>query len=111
MRRNGGSENRPRTQGSARVAARPRVNARLRGREAPMSEKVRPGREQAHVVVAAVRVLAHLESRPPSVQEVAQLLGERPEPINVVLRELTELGILREVTDAYGARYEIGDYL
>lgn len=44
-------------------------------------------------------------------QEVADLLGERPEPVNVVLRELTDLGILREVTDAYGARYEIGDYL
>ncbi|HEV8481462.1 MAG TPA: hypothetical protein VGR66_11770 [Candidatus Eisenbacteria bacterium] len=76
-----------------------------------MSEKVRPGREQAHVVVAAVRVLAHRESRPPSVQEVADLLGERPEPVNVVLRELTDLGILREVTDAYGARYEVGDHL
>jgi hypothetical protein len=76
-----------------------------------MSEKVRPGREQAHVVVASVRVLAHRLSRPPSVQEVADLLGERPEPVNVALRELTELGILREVTDAYGARYEVGDYL
>src|SRR5262249_27356582 len=58
-----------------------------------------------------VRVLAHRESRPPSVQEIAELLGERPEPVNVVLRELTELGIVREVTDAYGARYEVGDYL
>jgi hypothetical protein len=76
-----------------------------------MSEKVRPGKEQAHVAVAALRVLAHLHSRPPSVQEVADLLGERPEPVNVVLRELTGLGIVREVTDAYGARYEVGDYL
>ena len=76
-----------------------------------MSEKVRPGREQAHVVVASVRVLAHRLSRPPSVQEVADLLGEPPESVNVGLRELTELGILREVTDAYGARYEVGDYL
>ena len=76
-----------------------------------MSEKVRPGREQAHVVVASVRVLAHRLSRPPSVQEVADLLGEPPESVNVALRELTELGILREVTDAYGARYEVGDYL
>jgi hypothetical protein len=42
-----------------------------------MSEKVRPGREQGHVAVAAVRVLAHRLSRPPSVQEVADLLGER----------------------------------
>jgi hypothetical protein len=62
-------------------------------------------------VVAAVRVLAHRESRPPSVSEIAELLGERPEPVNVVVRELTELGILREVTDAYGARYEVGDHL
>ena len=76
-----------------------------------MPEKVRPGREQAHVVVAAVRVLAHRETRPPSAEEVAALLALAPEAVNVAMRELTALGILREVVDAYGARYEIGDYL
>jgi len=76
-----------------------------------MSERVRPGREQAHLMVAAVRVLAHRETRPPSVEEVAQLLGLAPESTNVMIRELVDLGILREIVDAHSARYEVGDYL
>jgi hypothetical protein len=76
-----------------------------------MSERVRPGRDQAHLVVAAVRVLSHRETRPPSVDEVAALLALAPESTNVAIRELVEMGILREVVDAHSARYEIGDYL
>jgi hypothetical protein len=75
-----------------------------------MSERVRPSREQAHLIVAAVRVLAHRESVPPRAAEVAELLGLAPEPVAVAVRELVELGVLREVADAYGARLELGDY-
>ncbi len=75
-----------------------------------MSERVRPSRDQAHLIVAAVRVLQHRETVPPRIEEVAELLGLVPEPVAVAIRELVELGILREVTDAYGVRLEIGDY-
>jgi hypothetical protein len=74
-----------------------------------MSERVRPSRDQAHLVVAAVRVLAHRENRPPTADEVAVLLGLAPEPVSVAVRELVGLGILREVADAYAARLEVGD--
>ncbi len=76
-----------------------------------MSERVRPSREQAHLILSAVRVLAHRETVPPRVADVAELLGLAPEPVAVAVRELVELEILREVADAYGARLEIGDYL
>jgi hypothetical protein len=76
-----------------------------------MSERVRPSREQAHVIVAGVRVLAHRDSVPPRAAEVAELLGLAPEILGVAVRELVELGVLREVADAYGARLEIGDHL
>jgi hypothetical protein len=74
-----------------------------------MSERVRPSRDQAHLIVAAVRVLAHREASPPNVHQVGELLGLAPEPLAVTVRELVSIGILREVTDAYGARLEIGD--
>jgi hypothetical protein len=76
-----------------------------------MSERVRPSREQAQLIVAAVRVLAHREKVPPRVAEVAELLALVPEPVAVAVRELVELGILREVSDAYGVRLELGDHL
>ena len=76
-----------------------------------MSERVRPSRDQAHLIVAGVRVLAHRESVPPRVADVAELLGMSPELLGVAVRVLVELGVLREVADAYGARLEIGDHL
>ena len=75
-----------------------------------MSERVRPSREQAHLIVSAVRVLAHRETVPPRAEEVAELLKLAPEPVAVAVRELVELGVLREVADAYGARLEIGEH-
>lgn len=75
-----------------------------------MSERVRPSREQAHLIVAAVRLLAHRESCPPTPDEVAELLALRPEPVAVAVRELVSLGILREVSDAYASRLEVGEY-
>ncbi len=76
-----------------------------------MSERVRPSRDQAHLIVGAVRVLAHRETVPPRAEEVAELLKLAPESVAVAVRELVELGVLREVADAYGARLEIGDHL
>jgi hypothetical protein len=74
-----------------------------------MAERVRPSRDQAHLIAAAVRVLAHREAFPPNVEQIGELLRLAPEPLAVAVRELVTLGILREVTDAYGARIEIGD--
>jgi hypothetical protein len=45
------------------------------------------------------------------VEEVAELVGLPPEIAHVLVRQLVELGALREISDAYGARLEIGDHL
>ena len=74
-----------------------------------MSERTRPDRQQAHLIVAAVRVLSHREARPPSSIEVADLLEMSPELTQVVVRQIVELGILNEVADAYEARLEVAD--
>lgn len=75
-----------------------------------MTERTRPGRDQAHLVVAAVRVLSHRQARPPSPEEVARLLEMSPELARVLIRQIVELGILSEVADAYESRLEIADY-
>ncbi len=75
-----------------------------------MSEKTLIDRAQGHLVVAAVRVLSHRERRPPSPEEVAELLGAPPEWVRVAVRRLVELGALGEVADAYGARVEVAAY-
>src|SRR5512139_4078444 len=96
--------------GAGRPPSRRRVLDCLPGGSV-MSERVRPSRDQAHLIVAGVRVLAHRESVPPRVADVAELLGMSPELLGVAVRVLVELGVLREVADAYGARLEIGDHL
>ena len=76
-----------------------------------MSEKSLIDRAQAHLVVAAVRVLAHRHERPARVVEAAELLGVSAEWLGVAVRRLVDLGALAEVTDAYEARFEVADYL
>lgn len=68
-------------------------------------------RAQGQLVVAAVRVLSHREQRPPTPEEVADLIGAPPEWVRVAVRRLIELGALGEVADAYGARIEVAAYL
>jgi hypothetical protein len=75
-----------------------------------VTERTRPDREQAHLVVAAVRVLSHKEARPPSSEEVAKLLDMSPELTRVVIRHIVEFGILSEVADAYEVRLEVADH-
>jgi hypothetical protein len=75
-----------------------------------VTERTQPDREQAHLIVAAVRILSHKEARPPSAEEVAELLGISPELTRVVIRQIVELGILSEVADAYEARLEVAEY-
>jgi len=76
-----------------------------------MSDKTLIDRAQAHLVVAALRVLTHRHQRPARVAEAAELLGVSEEWLGVAVRRLVELGALAEVTDAYDARFEVADHL
>ncbi len=71
---------------------------------------VRPSREKAHLVVAAIRVIEHQRGRSPMPEEVSQLLEWGNEETHVVLRGLVDAGILRMHATPFEAHYEITDY-
>ena len=70
-----------------------------------------PRYRDGHAVAAAVRVVEAREGRPPTVDEIAETLGWHPDKTSVVVRALSELGILSLLENPYDVRYEIRDHL
>jgi len=70
-----------------------------------------PVYELGHLVVAAVRVLAHRTSRPPTADEIGGLIGFSPEFTHQVLRGLEARGIVKTIRSAYDVRVEIVDHI
>jgi hypothetical protein len=68
-------------------------------------------REDGHLVVAAIRVLAHREERPPRPEEVAVLLGMAPEVLRARMAILAEAGVLAMIESAFDTHLEIRDHL
>lgn len=68
-------------------------------------------REEGHLVVAAIRVLAHREERPPRPEEVAALLGMAPEVLRARMAALAEIGVLAVIESAFDTHVEIRDHL
>jgi hypothetical protein len=71
---------------------------------------VRPSREDGHIIVAAVRVLSHKAAKPPTPEEIADLLGLAPEFVRNLVIALGDEGILRVVENPFEIRAEVGDY-
>jgi len=69
----------------------------------------KPSQNQAHLVVAAVRVLAYKQGRPPSVDEVAALLEQSREVMGHQIRVLESLDILRTVKSPFDLHVELRD--
>lgn len=65
---------------------------------------------RAHLVVAAIRILAHLEPVPPSVDAVSQHLQFSREEGHLLCRKLAELGIIEIVEGAFGTKLFVQDY-
>jgi hypothetical protein len=65
---------------------------------------------QAHLFVAAIRVLTHQKSAPPAMQNVCDLLDCSLEHGHWVSRRLTALEIIEAVQGAYGTRLFIKDH-
>ncbi len=66
---------------------------------------------QAHLTVAAIRVLAHQKSAPPSVDEVCGMLRFTLEQGHMICRRLQETGIIDVVEGAFGTRLSIRQHL
>jgi DNA-binding transcriptional regulator GbsR (MarR family) len=70
-----------------------------------------PVYELGHLIVAAIRVLSHRESRPPTLKELGDFLGFSPEFTGQVIRGLEEKNIVRTVTSAFDDRFEIDQHV
>lgn len=67
-------------------------------------------REDGHLVVAAIRVLAHKLQGPPTPEQVADLLGLAPETVRLQVLALQEAGIVTLVTSAYENHLEVREH-
>lgn len=72
---------------------------------------VTPSRERAHLLLAAIRVAAHREGKPPAPQEIARLLDWTVEETLVVIRGLADRGILQLHETPFELRVEIAEHL
>jgi len=67
--------------------------------------------EEAHLFVAAIRVLADRHGRPPTVEAVCELLGRTPEWGRLLCRRLADQGIVEPVEDPFTTTLFIADHL
>ena len=66
--------------------------------------------DESHLYVAGVRVLAHTHHRPPTVEEVAELLDLSKEAAYHLARALSARKILRLVESPFETHLEIADH-
>jgi hypothetical protein len=66
---------------------------------------------EAHIFVAAIRIFEHLNSRPPSVDELCRTINFSIERGNFISRKLEALDILEAVKGSYGTRLYVSDHL
>lgn len=72
---------------------------------------VRPSYEDAHLVVAAIRVLCHKFNKPPLPEEIADLIGMPKDFVRTLLISLRDEGILRLIETPFEIRAEVADHL
>ncbi|MFH1278113.1 MAG: hypothetical protein ABIK65_07020 [Candidatus Eisenbacteria bacterium] len=66
--------------------------------------------EESHLYVAGVRVLAHTHHRPPTVEEVADLIDLSKEAAYHLARALAGKHILRMIENPFETHLEIADH-
>jgi hypothetical protein len=65
----------------------------------------------AHLVVAAIRIIEHQKSSEPTVDTICRFLSFSPEQGNFICRQLREMDILDCIESAYGIRFFIKNHL
>jgi len=70
----------------------------------------KPSYEDAHLVVAAIRVLCHREPKPPTPEQVAELLDLPDELVRSIVVSLGDLGVLHLMESPFETRIELGDH-
>jgi hypothetical protein len=65
----------------------------------------------AHLVVAAIRILTHQNSTPPSMDQVCRIISFSPEQGNFICKKLKEVGVVDVVEGGFGTRLFIKNHL
>ena len=65
----------------------------------------------AHLVAAAIRILTHKNSTPPSIDEICQTLSFSLEQGNFICKKLKDKGIIEIVEGAFGTRLFLKSHL
>ena len=71
----------------------------------------KPCYEDGHLIVGAVRVLSHNSDKPPTPEDIADLLGLAPDFVRNLAVALGDEGILKVVENPFGIRTEVKDHL
>jgi hypothetical protein len=70
----------------------------------------RPSYEDGHLIVAAVRLLSHKSTKPPTAEEIADLTGFPPDFARNLVVGLGREGILKVMESPFEIRVEIRDH-
>jgi hypothetical protein len=65
----------------------------------------------AHLVVAAIRILTHKNSTPPSIDQVCRTISFSLEQGNLICKKLKKIGIIEVVEGAFGNRLFIKNHI
>lgn len=68
-------------------------------------------RGEAHLLLAGIRVLSHREGRPPTPEELAELLEQSASAVRLQLTFLEDRGAVALVKSAFETHCEIRDHL
>jgi hypothetical protein len=66
---------------------------------------------EAHLLVAAIRIFNHLNSRPPNDAELGRTIDLSIERCSFLCRKLEDLEVLEAVEGSFGARWYIRDHI
>lgn len=66
---------------------------------------------EAHLFIAAIRILEHRHKSPPSLEDVCSLLNVSVELGNATRRNLTVKGIVQSLEDPFGVKLAVANHL
>lgn len=67
--------------------------------------------EEGHLILAAIRILEHRMGTPPDVENICQMLELSIEQGNRICNKLSEKGVIRILSGAFGTKVDIADHL
>lgn len=65
----------------------------------------------AHLLIAAIRIVAHQNSAPASIEDVCKVLSYSPEQGSYICRKLKEMEIIDMIEGAYGIKLFIKNHI